>query len=360
MKKLILAFIIGLAPSLSSAQQDAPQFTLAVSESPSWSGTFLTAWDMGLIQGEAGKLGPIEEKWKVDIVIKKADYIACMVLFLDGSADATCLTNVDSLPLSATRKAVALLPTSTSTGADACVVQPTIDNIEGLKGVTIKGLAGSVSEYIFDKCIEALGENPQNFTFESLDPAEVGTQLQSGSIEAGMTWNPVLMETLNAQPKLKRLFDTSLIKDHIVHMVVASQEAMAKPHADAFAYALCDTYFSICKHMLDKETTAAILPKMGQRVANLGLQEMQTIITETQFYPTPASALKLFESKKLPQLMRQEIIPWSTEKGLLDPNNLPTIAFDHSKPANLIFDTTYIQKIAQDGTTQQTEIMANY
>lgn len=346
MKKFIIAFIIGLAPSLSSAQTEAPQFTLAVSESPSWSGTFLTAWDIGLIQGEAGKLGPIESKWNVDLVIKKADYIACMLLFLEGSADAICLTNVDSLPLSTSRKAVAILPTSTSAGADACIVQPSIDNIQSLKNVTIKGLAGSVSEYIFDKCIEALGENPKDFTFESLDPSEVGTELQSGSIEAGMTWNPVLMETLNAKPKLKRLFDSSLIKNHIVHMVVAAQDSMAKPNADAFGYALCDTYFSICKMMLKKETTDQILPEMGKRVANLGLQDMHTIVTETQFYLTPSRALKLFEGETLPKLMREEIIPWSTNKGLLEKNDLPKIAFDNSHSANLIFDSQYIQKIA--------------
>jgi hypothetical protein len=53
--------------------QAVPSFTIAVSEYPSWSGTFLTACDIGLINGEKGKLGPIEKKWNVDLEVKDAD-----------------------------------------------------------------------------------------------------------------------------------------------------------------------------------------------------------------------------------------------------------------------------------------------
>lgn len=346
MKKILIALTMSLT-SLSFNYAKTPQFTLAVSEYPSWSGTFLTAWDIGLINGDAGKLGPIEEKWNVDLIIKDTDYDSCITLFVNGNVDAACLTNIDSLPPSVTRRAVAILPTSTSAGADACLVQSSIKDVKVLKDIKVRGLSASVSEYTFDKCLEALGENPDEYTFENLDPVQVGVVLQSGKIEAGVTWNPVVMETIKAKPELNRLFDSSLIKGHIIDMVTASQESMAKPGGEAFGYALCDVYFSICKLMLNEEKKDQMLSAMGKRFANLKLKDMHIIITETQFYTTPSMALELFESEALPGIMKKDIIPWSLSKGLLEKDKLPVISFDNQKKANLIFDTQYIEKIAE-------------
>jgi len=358
MKRLITALAISSFFNLNSVQADAPQFTLAVSESPSWSGTFLTAWDLGLIQGESGKLGPIEEKWNVDLVINKTDYMASMLLFIDGSVDAAGLTNIDSLPLSMSRKAVAILPTSTSVGADACIVGADIENLQALKTVSVKGLAGSVSEYIFDQGILSLGGNPSEFTFESLDPAKVGIELQNGQIQAGVTWNPFSVATLNAKPELKRLFDSSVVEGHVIHMIVASQASMAKPNADAFGYALCDTFFSICQLMLSEETQNEVLEVMSAHVGDLDLQQMQTLMSEMQFYATPSQAIQLFESQALADLMRKNVLPWSTSKGLLDRKNPPTISFGSGQDADLFFDTQYMEKVGHTFDTQNAETIA--
>jgi len=69
------------------------------------------------------------------------------------------------------------------------------------------------------KGLEALGENPKEYKFENLDPVQVGVVLQTKKIKAGVTWNPVVMETLKANPKVRRLFDSSLIKGHIVELI---------------------------------------------------------------------------------------------------------------------------------------------
>ena len=45
---------IGVVALTGVARAEMPTFTIAVSEYPSWSGTFLTAMDMGLIDGDAG------------------------------------------------------------------------------------------------------------------------------------------------------------------------------------------------------------------------------------------------------------------------------------------------------------------
>ena len=87
---------------------DIPSFSLAWSEYPSWS-VFGVAHEKGLINGEKGKLGPIEKKYNVDIVLKEADYDTCLTLFGTGTVDASCQTNMDSLAPALGRDSVVIL-----------------------------------------------------------------------------------------------------------------------------------------------------------------------------------------------------------------------------------------------------------
>ena len=63
-------------PGKAQAGGKLPVFSLAWSEYPSWS-VFGVASELGLINGEAGKVGPIEQKWGVDIELKP--YSAAML-----------------------------------------------------------------------------------------------------------------------------------------------------------------------------------------------------------------------------------------------------------------------------------------
>lgn len=347
MKKFICGLGLGMLTMSGIAMAaDAPAFSIAVSEYPSWSGTFLTACDIGLIDAAEGKMGPLEKKWNVDLVVKDTDYDSCITLFVNGNVDAACLTNIDSLAPSVTRKAVAILPTSTSAGADACLVLPEIGSVKDLKGVPVRGLAASVSEYAFDKGLEALGEDPKAYTFESLDPVQVGVTLQSGQIKAGVTWNPVVMETLKADPKIKRLFDSTLIKGHIIDMVTASRESMAKPGGEAFGKAVVDTYYTVCRLMDQPATRDKTLTSMGKRFAGLGLSDMRVIVKETEFYSTPEKGIELFTGTALPEVMQKHILPWALEKGLVEKDKLPSVAFGAGGTAALQFDPQYMQAVS--------------
>jgi NitT/TauT family transport system substrate-binding protein len=347
-KWLAGAAVLGMLWVAVGRAADTPSFSLAVSEYPSWSGTFLTACDLGLIDGAQGKLGPLEKKWQVDLVIKDTDYDSCITLFVNGNVDAACLTNIDSLAPSVSRKAVAILPTSTSAGADACLVPAAITEVKQLKGKTVRGLASSVSQYAFDKGLEALGEDPKDYTFENLDPVQVGVALQSGKIEAGITWNPVVLETLKANPTLHRLFDSSLIKGHIIDMVTASRESLDREGGKNWACALVDVYYTVCRLLENDKTRDRTLTAMGARFAKLGLEDMRVIVRETQFYSTPAAGLALFEGQELPKVMADHVLPWTLAKGLVDKAKLPLVAYGNDAKANLCFDPQYIRAL-RDG-----------
>ena len=98
-----------------------PVFKLAWSEYPSWS-VFGVASELGLIDGREGKQGALEKKWGVDVVLELLEYDPCIQKYSSKSCDAVCVTNIDILAPAATRKSVAIMPTSTSVGADACLV----------------------------------------------------------------------------------------------------------------------------------------------------------------------------------------------------------------------------------------------
>ena len=88
----------------------------------------------GIINGKKGELGPVEKKWGVDIELKEAEYDPCLSMYGAGQCDAVCITNMDILSPAVGRPGVMVLPTSTSFGADACLVTDDIKSVEDLKG----------------------------------------------------------------------------------------------------------------------------------------------------------------------------------------------------------------------------------
>ena len=144
-------------PAEEEKDSGLPTFSLAWSEYPSWS-AFGVAHVDKFINGKKGELGSLEEKWQVDVVLHEAEYDACITMYGAGTVDAACLTNMDALNPAIARPSIMILPTSTSHGADACIVVDSINSIHDLKGKKIYGLEKTVSEYCFVRNLEMAGE----------------------------------------------------------------------------------------------------------------------------------------------------------------------------------------------------------
>jgi hypothetical protein len=131
---------------------DGPTFTLAWSEYPSWS-VFGVAKERGL-------LDKIAKKWGVNIKLELLSYETCIGQYQGKTVDAVCITNMDVLNPAGTRNSVAILPTSTSYGADACLVVG-IKDVDELKKYKTYGLKESVSEYAFYRVLHLLGKTDE-------------------------------------------------------------------------------------------------------------------------------------------------------------------------------------------------------
>jgi ABC transporter binding protein (urea carboxylase system) len=307
----------GAASSGAEESSPPPVFSLAWSEYPSWS-VFGVADELGILEGEEGKLGEVEKKFGVDIVLREADYSTCMNMFGSGECDAVCITNMDALAMSPTREGVAVLPTSTSNGADACIVTEGIKSAEDLKGKPVYGLKASVSEYCFGRCLEKRGLNPADFQFTNEDPANAALEMQQGTAgkDAIMVWNPFVLQTLHDRPDTHVLFDSSEIPGEIVDMVVVGKDVLAKPKADIFVKAVAEAYYRMNQELASSERGDELLVALGKKFSNLGLEQMKQAVVQTRFYTTPDEARALLTGQEFQDVMKN-VAKFCVDAGLV-------------------------------------------
>ncbi|KKU32963.1 MAG: ABC transporter, periplasmic substrate-binding protein [Candidatus Uhrbacteria bacterium GW2011_GWE2_46_68] len=343
-------------PGASQPSAEFPSFSLAWSEYPSWS-VFGVASEIGIIDGDKGKVGPIEERWGVDIVLREADYDTCINLYGNGEVDAAALTNMDSLIPAASRPTVAILPTSTSFGADALIVDGGIKSVDDLKGVPVYGLAKSVSEYVFARNLVIQGLNPADFTFTNMDPGAAATALQQKQeIRAIMVWNPFVLETLRRRADTHVLFDSTTIPGEVIDMVVMARGSLEKPGGENFARAVIDAYYAFNLVMADPARHNEMLVALGSKFSNLGLEDMETVVKQTKFYATPDLGLGVYDGSRLPGTMGL-VSQFCVGRQIVSLS--PTIGYGHqwSTPEatapSYVFDSSYMLDVQRGGVYTQ-------
>lgn len=326
--------------------QKVASFSLAWSEYPSWS-TFGVAHELGLLNGAAGEQGEIEKKWNIDIVLKEADYDSCITLYGSGQVDAAALTNMDALPASLTKRTVGILPTSTSVGADALLVDSSIKSLDDLKGKSVYGLALTVSEYTFVRNIELAGGTESDFKFSNMDPAAaaIAMQQKQAGYEAILVWNPYVMETLKKRDDVRVLFDSSSIAGEIIDMVVVSQDSLDKPGGDRFAHAVIDAFYAVNAKIEDPSTRKDTLVALGEKFSHLGAEDMETVVKQTRFFKTAAEGIANFESDETPIIM-EKIIIFEGDHEML--KTYPSMGYGTKEmvpDANFRFDSSYMKAV---------------
>jgi ABC-type nitrate/sulfonate/bicarbonate transport system substrate-binding protein len=328
----------------------APVFSLAWSEYPSWS-VFGVASELGLIDGKKGHQGELEKKWGVDIELNLLQYGPCMDLYKAGNCDAVCITNMDVLAPSLALDSVAILPTSTSVGADALLVvdidvsdkQKALDQLGRHK---VYGEEKSVSEYVFARNLELLGRKAKDFKFSGMAADAAATAMQTGKedVKAIIVWNPFVLQTLKQNKKAKRLFDSSTIPGEVVDMVVMSQKSLDKEKGGDFACCVIDAFYSFNQRLEDRSKRGEMLIRLGKKFSNLNEEEMEQAVKETRFYKDAQAGLDLFTGKEFPETNKR-VSKFCLETEIVKQE--PKLGYGSEKVAGtqLRFDPSYIQKV---------------
>lgn len=359
MKKIVFSLCVlacfGCTPSKSTSKvEQYPVFIMEWSEYPSWA-AFGVAAERGLVNPkQGGKHGPIEEKWKVDLVFQEADYDTCITLFGSKSCDAVCMTNMDVVKPSLTRKSVAIMPTSTSDGADACIVvnfTGDVKNPEDVKNFLSKnktyGLAKSVSELVFADSLVKIGLNSKDFEFSNMDPAAAAQSLQTNqaNVNSIMVWNPFVLQTLRTRSDSKVLFSSSDLKEEVIDCMIMGADSLEREGGDRCACALCDCYYQLNKLLADPSVGDEVLVQVGAKFSNLNLEDMKIVVDQTKFFGTPTKGIEIFKSQLMKDNM-EKILSFCKNNQISDV--LPSVGVD--KTANsgeqLIFTTEFMEKVS--------------
>ena len=325
-------------------------FTLSASEYPSWV-PFKVAGRAGLINPEKGGThGPLEVKWGCDIVVDYTGYDECLQNYGNGTSDAVCVTNGDALTQVGSRSGCGIMPTSTSNGADAIMAYG-VSEIEGLKGVNVRGLSKSVSEFTFIRVLQKRGLNPADFDFGHMDPEAAAIQLQgntngSGEVQAATLWNPFVMQTKERNSKINLIGDSTEIPEEIVDMVLVSQDSLNREGGDRFAHLVCDIFYTVSDKLADRSSAEAMRGELGKDFANLDAEKMVTILQQTSFYATPQDGSKLFNSVGFQDIMSEKgVVPQTyVLMDQLEESSIPSVSFDGSD-ADLQFSTDYMEYV---------------
>ena len=346
----IAAVLIGCGQSTptkvesKSVGADMPTFTMWTSEYPSWS-TFSVAQKAGLIGKSDGAPGTLEKKWGVRIKLEVKDYDSCLAAYGSGTIDAVCMTNIDALNPAMTRPSTAIMPTSTSAGADK-VLAVGFNNIADLKNYITYGLDKSVSRYNFYRGLEVKGENPDDYKFENLDPAAVATAIQTKSdkVKAGSIWNPFALQTVRSSNDITVLWTSELIPEEIIDMVFAANDSLNKPGGDKFASLICDIQYSVCRKMNDEKTADITFKALGEDFCKLDVPDMKICCHETSFYASPEDGIKLFSNPNFQNNKMPKVIQTCHTIKILEGDEQPTIGWnDNSKQLN--FSTKYMESV---------------
>lgn len=332
----------------STPDKPLPVFVLATSEYPSWS-TFIVAGKAGLINPKkGGEYGPLELKYGVDIVVEVKDYDPCLTAYCNGATDAVAMTNMDSLNPALGRASTAIMPTSTSAGADVVIGVGNIKTIDDLKGVKVFGLEKSVSQYAHYRGLVLKGKDPKDFPFANLDPAAAATALQSGDKDkqAICVWNPFALQTLRTAKGAARIFDSSLFPGEIVDMVVIGNDSLVKPGGENFAIMLCKIQYEVNRRLWSSnpEVAEAALKALGQDFCSLPVEDMRICVKETSFYKTAQDGIAWYKSDTFKKNM-DVVVDVCKKLGVLT-DKVPTIGWG-DKTKQLNFDVQYMEKSLQ-------------
>lgn len=355
MKKTLLSFVV-FTIAISAAFAQYPQHIVGTSEYPSWS-ALSSAHEYKLIDKRPGKYGPIEHIWKVDIVLVETDYDSTLGMYNSGSVDAVCITNIDIMAIAGSIDSVAVFPTSTSYGGDACIVTGGVSSIDELKGKAVFGLKKSVSEYLFNRYLQINGKSLADYKFVNKDPAiaALAMQQKSAKVKAMVVWNPFLLATLDQRKDARTLFSSRSIPCEILDLIVISKKSLKKKGSNNFVCALIDTFYQMSDMLENPKTKDDAISALSEKFCNVEVKVMRKALKQTLFYKTPKMALDLFTNghsfpgnqvknpKSLKKVM-QIVEEYSINQGAIKKGFKIGYGSHKKSKANLIFDPTYIQE----------------
>lgn len=298
--------------SSTEKQTETPTSTAAAKTSFRVAWSHYTGWEPWGYAQQSGILKMWAEKEGIEIELTLVnDYIESINLYTSGEFDACTMTNMDALTIPAVGgvDSEAVIIGDFSNGNDGIVMKDG-SSVADLKGRTVNLVELSVSHYLLARALDMNGLAESDIKLVNTSDADIASLFLSQDGGAAVTWNPPLMQTLEA-PGAKLVFDSSGIPGEIIDIMVVKTEA-----PDSLKRALVGAWYETIALM--EAGNAEALEFMAKN-AGASLAEFNQQLKTTSMFYTPKSGAEFAASPAVKTTM-DKVRQFSFDKGLYGGN----------------------------------------
>lgn len=309
---IITIFLSGC--SLNNAAQEKEKFTIM------WS--IYAGWMPWPYAEHAGILEKWADKYNINIELKQADYIPSIEAYVSGAADGIVMTNMEALNFAGTAgiDTTAVIVGDYSNGNDALITRDNL-GICDLENQNVYLSEFSVSHYLlargFEKYCNKTLQNSKVNVINTSD-SDIGPVFVSKtSQKAVVTWNPIVLEILDQEPRAKRMLDSSEIPYEILDVMFVNTQTLNE-HPELGKALVGAWYETLAIMQGNGEKTESALQYMAERSGtNIALYKKQ--LETTHIWWQPKDGLEFVKSHELKQAM-QKVAEFSFQNGLYGTN----------------------------------------
>ncbi len=266
-------------------------------------------WDYA---SSSGILKKWADKYGIEIELVRMDYMASVEAYAAGQIDACTMANIEALTAAAAVDSTVLIVGDYSNGNDAILTRGV--GVADLGGQTISLVELSVSHYLLARALEINGIAENDVTLINTSDADIGpTFLADESLQAVVTWNPIVME-VEQGPGIDKVFTSADIPGEILDLMMVQTEVLAA-NPD-LGKALAGAWYEVMAIMSKggPEADAAIAGMADASDTDAAGYKAQ-LATTAMFYQSQAAA-DYTASKEIQEKM-SFVRKFSFDKGLL-------------------------------------------
>jgi len=277
---------------------------------------------------DSGLAAEVGAKHGVDLeVVFFNEYGPSIDAFVSGNVDGVTITTLDALiaPAASGVQTEIVVVGDFSNGNDAVLVidqAGSVNSPEDLVGRDINLVMGSISEYLFDRWIQAADSDLTVADFNLVNTSDVDMPLLIANAAEGevyVTWNPFVHEALEARDDIESVYDSSRIPAEIVDTFAMNADASA-----ACKSAVADAWYQTMAVMSGggADAEAMVIDMAKFAIGDDSVSDEDALdwynaqLQTTNMFYTPADGIAISESAELLSAM-ESVYAFAQDRGML-------------------------------------------
>lgn len=300
----LLAIFVGVMALACSSQSTGDSGPQRSKVRIMWS--IYVGWMPWPYANDSGILKKWGDKYGVDFELVQADYIPSIEAYVAGQVDAVVMTNMEALNMAAAAgvDSTAVIMGDYSNGNDAVLTRNNLGLCD-LAGKNVYLVEYSVSHYLLARGLETQCQGrvtERDLKLINTSDSDIGPAfISSGSQEAVVTWNPIVLEVRAQVPGTRIAYESSKTPYEILDLMVVRTDVLRR-HSEV-GYALAGAWYETLALMNGRTPEAEqALTSMAQR-SGASLASYKKQLETTAMWWNPADAASFTRGQKAVEVM---------------------------------------------------------